>query len=75
MSLKSPTRLKGSPVSKPYLVHLRQSMGQARQHILPFEDAHKATDWSAFEHMSMFVLLANRMNAYNTNLLMEQEGI
>ena len=30
------------------------------------------TDWSRFEHLPLFKA-ANRMNAYNTYLLMEQE--
>ncbi len=61
-------------VIRDYLGYLRKSMGQATQDMLPFEEAYKATDWSAFEHMPMFQF-ANRMNAYNTYLLMEQEGM
>lgn len=38
----------------------------------PFDEAYKATDWSAFEHLPLFGA-ANRMNAYNTYLLMEHE--
>lgn len=42
---------------------------------LPFVGkAHSRTDWSGFEHMSMFQF-ANRTNVYNTYLLMEQEGM
>ena len=61
-------------VIRDYLGYLRKSMGQATQDMLPFEEAYKATDWSAFEHMPMFQF-ANRMNAYNTYLLMAQEGM
>jgi hypothetical protein len=39
----------------------------------PFEDAYKATDWMKFEHLPLF-RVANRMNAYNTYLLMEKEA-
>ena len=37
-----------------------------------FEQAYQATDWSRNEQMPMFQA-ANRMNAYNTYLLMERE--
>ncbi len=56
-----------------YLVYLRKSMGQAAANLEPFDEAYRATDWSAFEHLPLF-RVANRMNAYNTYLLMEQEG-
>ena len=39
----------------------------------PFEEVYARTDWSAFEHLPLF-RAANRINAYNTYLLMEQEG-
>jgi hypothetical protein len=39
----------------------------------PFEEAYKNTDWSPFEKMPLFKS-ANRMNAYNTYLLMEHES-
>ena len=38
----------------------------------PFDEAYKATDWSQYEHLPLFGP-ANRMNAYNTYLLMEHE--
>ena len=47
-------------------------MGQAAKNMEPFEDAYKAADWSRFEQVPMFSL-TNRMNAYNTYLLMERE--
>jgi len=37
----------------------------------PFEDAYAQADWSRFRHLPLFEQ-ANRMNAYNTGLLMEQ---
>lgn len=61
-------------VIRGYLGYLRKTMGQATQDMQPFEEAYKATDWSTYEHMPMFQF-ANRMNAYNTYLLMEQEGM
>lgn len=60
-------------LTRDYLVYLRQSMGQAAAHLEPFDEAYQATDWSAFEHLPLF-RVANRMNAYNTYLLMEQEA-
>jgi glyoxylase-like metal-dependent hydrolase (beta-lactamase superfamily II) len=56
-----------------YLVYLRQSMGKAAANLEPFEEAYRNTDWSQFEHLPLF-RIANRMNAYNTYLLMEQQG-
>lgn len=56
-----------------YLVYLRESMGKAAQNLEPFDEAYQATDWSQFEHLPLF-RVANRMNAYNTYLLLEQEA-
>ena len=61
-------------MTRDYLKYLRSTMGQAVQDFGPFEDAYKATDWSAFEATPMFGF-ANRMNAYNTYLLMEEEAL
>lgn len=58
--------------TRDYLVYLRQVMGQAARNLDPFEDAYRAADWSRFESLPLFHA-ANRMNAYNTYLLMEQE--
>ena len=60
-------------LTRDYLVHLRQVMGQAARNLDPWEDAYRAADWSRFEHLPLF-RVANRMNAYNTYLLMEQES-
>jgi hypothetical protein len=48
-------------------------MGDAAANMEPFEEAYAATDWSRFERLPLF-RAANRMNAYNTYLLMEQTG-
>jgi glyoxylase-like metal-dependent hydrolase (beta-lactamase superfamily II) len=58
-------------LTRDYLVHLRQAMGQAAQDLEPFEEAYARTDWSRFESLPLF-RAANRINAYNTYLLMEQ---
>ena len=47
-------------------------MGKAARELTPFDDAYAATDGSRFEALPLF-RQANRMNAYNTYLLMEQE--
>jgi glyoxylase-like metal-dependent hydrolase (beta-lactamase superfamily II) len=58
--------------TRDYLAYLRETMGKASQNLEPFEEAYKATDWSRFESLPLF-RAANRMNAYNTYLLMERE--
>lgn len=60
-------------LTRDYLVFLRASMAQAAQELEPFEDAYARTDWSRFEHLPLFKA-ANRINAYNTYLLMEQRA-
>ena len=47
-------------------------MGKAARDMTPFDEAYKATDWSLYENLPLFGP-ANRMNAYNTFLLMEHE--
>jgi glyoxylase-like metal-dependent hydrolase (beta-lactamase superfamily II) len=61
-------------MTRDYLKFLRSSMGQAVQDFVPFEEAYKDSDWGAFSAMPMFGF-ANRMNAYNTYLLMEEEAL
>jgi glyoxylase-like metal-dependent hydrolase (beta-lactamase superfamily II) len=58
-------------LTRDYLLHLRRSMGEAARNMDPFEEAYARTDWSRFEKLPLFSV-ANRMNAYNTYLLMEQ---
>mgnify|MGYP002349469320 CR=1 FL=1 len=60
--------------TRDYLKHLRQTMGEAVENFVPFDEAYEQADWSAFEAMPMFGP-ANRMNAYNTYLLLEQETL
>jgi glyoxylase-like metal-dependent hydrolase (beta-lactamase superfamily II) len=60
-------------LTRDYLVHLRTTMGQAARDLEPFEEAYAKADWSKFERLPLF-RAANRMNAYNTYLLMEQSG-
>ncbi|MDO8419128.1 MAG: MBL fold metallo-hydrolase [Rubrivivax sp.] len=60
-------------LTRDYLQHLRQTMGAAARDLEPFEDAYAKADWSRFEHLPLFKA-ANRINAYNTYLLMEQSA-
>jgi glyoxylase-like metal-dependent hydrolase (beta-lactamase superfamily II) len=64
---------KDMELTRDYLVYLRTAMGQAAKNLEPFDDAYKAADWSRFEQLPLF-RVANRMNAYNTYLLMEREA-
>lgn len=59
-------------LTRDYLAFLRESMGVAAREMEPFEEAYARTDWSRFEHLPLF-RAANRMNAYNTYLLMERQ--
>lgn len=60
-------------LTRDYLVHLRQVMGQAAADMVPFDEAYAQADWKRFERLPLFKA-ANRMNAYNTYLLMEHEA-
>ena len=60
-------------LTRDYLLHLRQAMGEAAANLEPFEEAYARADWRRFEALPLF-RAANRMNAYNTYLLMEQQG-
>lgn len=64
---------KDMQLTRDYLVYLRATMGEAARNLEPFDTAYAAADWSAFEHLPLF-RVANRMNAYNTYLLLEQEA-
>ena len=58
-------------LTRDYLQYLRDTMGRAAADMQPFEEAYAATDWRAYERLPLFKA-ANRMNAYNTYLLMER---
>ena len=60
-------------LTRDYLVHLRTTMGEAARNLEPFEEAYAKADWSKYERLPLF-RAANRMNAYNTYLLMEQQA-
>ena len=58
--------------TRDYLAYLRKTMGEAARDLEPFEEAYARTDWSNFRGLPAFEQ-ANRINAYGTYLLMEQE--
>jgi glyoxylase-like metal-dependent hydrolase (beta-lactamase superfamily II) len=60
-------------LTRDYLVYLRKTMGDAARNLEPFDEVYARTDWSRFEALPLF-RVANRMNAFNTYLLMEQTG-
>lgn len=60
-------------LTRDYLNFLRASMGEAARQLEPFEEAYARTDWSRFSGLPLFNA-ANRINAYNTYLQMEQEA-
>ena len=60
-------------LTRDYLLHLGKAMAEAAANLEPFEEAYAKADWSRFEHLPLF-RAANRMNAYNTYLLLEQQG-
>ena len=60
-------------LTRDYLQHLRSTMGEAARNLDPFEEAYARADWSRFAHLPLFAA-ANRINAYNTYLLMEQDS-
>lgn len=68
----STTPLKDLKLTRDYLNFVRSEMGKAVENLTPFDEAYAATDWSKYRDMPAFEE-ANRPNAFNTYLLMEQE--
>lgn len=66
--------LKDLQLTRSYLLFLRQAMGDAVADMVPFEEAYQKTDWKPFASYPAFVQ-ANRINAYQTYLLMERESL
>ena len=59
--------------TRDYLQYLRDQMGVAARDLVPFEEAYDKTDWSRYAALPAFDE-ANRVNAYNQYLRMEQEA-
>ncbi len=60
-------------LTRDYLEYLRKTMAAAAADLEPFDEAYAKADWSRFENLPLF-RVANRMNAYNTYLLLEHQG-
>jgi glyoxylase-like metal-dependent hydrolase (beta-lactamase superfamily II) len=60
-------------LTRDYLAFLREAMGTAARDMEPFDEAYARADWSRFAHLPLFKA-ANRINAYNTYLLMERQA-
>lgn len=60
--------------TREYLEFLRARMGAAARDFVPFDQAYDAVDWSKYRSFPAFDE-ANRVNAYNQYLRLEQEGI
>jgi glyoxylase-like metal-dependent hydrolase (beta-lactamase superfamily II) len=61
-------------LTRDYLVDLRETMGRAVKDLLPFDEAYAKADWSRYRTLPAFDA-ANRVNAYGTYLLLEQEEL
>lgn len=61
-------------LTRDYLVYLRATMGKAVADFETFDNAYAKTDWSRFSGLPAFEP-ANRINAFGTYLLMEQEAL
>jgi hypothetical protein len=61
-------------MTRDYLLLLRRTMGEAVAAMTPFEEAYAAVDWGRFKDYPAFEQ-ANRTNAYDTYLRMEQESL
>ena len=71
---KSTKPLDDLKLTKDYLTYLRKVMGAAVSDMTGFEDAYAKVDWGAFAGYPAFAQ-ANRLNAYGTYILMEQESL
>jgi glyoxylase-like metal-dependent hydrolase (beta-lactamase superfamily II) len=58
--------------TRDYLIFVRKAMEQAARDLDPFDEAYAATDWSRYEKVPLF-RVANRMNAYNVYLSIQNE--
>ena len=61
-------------LTRSYLTFLREQMGKAVADMIPFDQAYKDVDWRRFAKYPAFNE-ANRLNAYNTYLLMERDSL
>jgi glyoxylase-like metal-dependent hydrolase (beta-lactamase superfamily II) len=60
-------------LTRRYLEYLRETMGAAAADFVAFSEVYAVTDWSEFEDLPAFDE-ANRRNAYQVYLSMEEEA-
>lgn len=60
--------------TRDYLRYLRETMGKGLENMESFEEVYAKTSWQQFDHLPAFAE-ANRVNAYNTYLLLEGEAL
>jgi glyoxylase-like metal-dependent hydrolase (beta-lactamase superfamily II) len=70
----SKTPQNGITLTRDYLLDLRQQMGAAVADLTDFDTAYDSADWSRWEKLPAF-RAANRLNAYNVYIQMEQEAL
>jgi glyoxylase-like metal-dependent hydrolase (beta-lactamase superfamily II) len=61
-------------MTRDYLQFLRKTMGEAVSSMTAFDEAYRAADWGRFKDYPAFEQ-ANRINAYETYLRLEQESL
>ena len=59
-------------MTRHYLAYIREAMGKAVVEMMSFDEVYAATDWSDFKDLPAFEA-ANRRNAYQVYLSMEEE--
>ena len=59
-------------MTRQYLAYIREAMGKAVEEMISFDEVYAATDWSEFKDLPAFEA-ANRRNAYQVYLSMEEE--
>ena len=59
-------------MTRHYLAYIREAMGKAVEEMISFDEVYAATDWSEFKDLPAFEA-ANRRNAYQVYLSMEEE--
>jgi glyoxylase-like metal-dependent hydrolase (beta-lactamase superfamily II) len=64
---------KSIAMTRDYITYLRNAMRKAVADFVPFDEAYRATDWSAYEDLPAFDA-SNRGNAYRIYLEMEAES-
>jgi len=58
--------------TRDYLIFVRQAMEKSARDLEPFDEAYAETDWSRYEKIPLFNA-ANRMNAYNIYISIQNE--